>query len=150
MIRLDLTGAAGFGAPPRPALRGESGWGKGLPPGNRSAPDSLRVPLTSPGACHQARRIRLRQQTGLRRTGAGEVKRTECVGLFRVLSGREIFVSKACDWSAEGALMQVFLILIPLSILAACSREPETAEATSKCIAANYSSYDEKNFNQCV
>jgi hypothetical protein len=46
--------------------------------------------------------------------------------------------------------MQVFLILIPLSILAACSREPETAEATSKCIAANYSSYDEKNFNQCV
>jgi len=53
--------------------------------------------------------------------------------------------------SAEGALMlQVFAILIPLAILSACSREGDVAETTNKCVASNYSSYDEKNFDQCV
>ena len=52
--------------------------------------------------------------------------------------------------SAEGKLMKVFLILIPLAILSACSRDDDVTASTSKCVAANYSSYDEKNFDQCV
>jgi len=53
--------------------------------------------------------------------------------------------------SAGGALMlQVFAVLIPLAILSACSREGEVSETTSKCVASNYSSFDEKNFDQCV
>jgi hypothetical protein len=41
--------------------------------------------------------------------------------------------------------MQVFVVLIPLAILAACSPGDVTAPP-SQCTA----SYDEKNFNQCV
>ena len=45
-------------------------------------------------------------------------------------------------------MLQVFAVLIPLAILSACSREPDSAE--NKCVASNYSSFDEKNFDQCV
>lgn len=47
-------------------------------------------------------------------------------------------------------MLQVLAILIPLAILSACSRDSDVAETTSKCVASNYSSFDEKNFDQCV
>jgi hypothetical protein len=57
---------------------------------------------------------------------------------------------RACSTAAQGALMQVFVVMVPLAILAACSPETDVTASTSRCVAANYSSYDEKNFNQCV
>jgi hypothetical protein len=51
---------------------------------------------------------------------------------------------------AQGALMQVFVVLVPLAILAACSPGADVTSSTSQCVASNYRSYDEKNFDQCV
>ena len=42
--------------------------------------------------------------------------------------------------------MQVLVVLIPLAILAACSKESEVTGTTNQCVAA----YDEKIFDQCV
>lgn len=47
-------------------------------------------------------------------------------------------------------MLQVLAILIPLAILSACSRESDVTNSANKCAATNYSSYDEKNFDQCV
>ena len=46
----------------------------------------------------------------------------------------------------EGSMPQVLLILLPLAILGACSRDGEVTGTTNQCAAA----YDEKNFDQCV
>ena len=46
--------------------------------------------------------------------------------------------------------MQFLVVLVPLAILAACSPNAEVTGSTSQCVAANYSSFDEKNFDQCV
>jgi hypothetical protein len=51
---------------------------------------------------------------------------------------------------AQGALMQLFVVLVPLAILAACSPGTDVTGSTSQCVASNYKSYDEKNFDQCV
>ena len=46
--------------------------------------------------------------------------------------------------------MQVFVILIPLAVLAACSQQPEAAGSTNQCKSALAASLDEKNFDQCI
>ncbi len=49
--------------------------------------------------------------------------------------------------------MRVFVILVALAVLPACSRDPdvsESSELTKQCVAALPKSYDEKNFDQCV
>jgi hypothetical protein len=46
--------------------------------------------------------------------------------------------------------MQVLVILIPLAVLAACSKEPEVTGTTNQCLASLYPSYDEKIFDRCV
>ena len=42
--------------------------------------------------------------------------------------------------------MQILVILIPLAILGACSREPEVPPEVSACVAG----YDGKALDQCV
>ena len=42
--------------------------------------------------------------------------------------------------------MQVLVVLIPLAILGACSRESETATTPAQCMAG----YNEKLFDQCI
>jgi hypothetical protein len=46
--------------------------------------------------------------------------------------------------------MQFFVVLVPLAILAACSPGTDATGSTNQCTAANYSSRDDKNFEQCV
>ncbi len=46
--------------------------------------------------------------------------------------------------------MQVFVILIPLAVLAACSQQSEVTGGTGQCKSSLASSLDEKNFDQCV
>jgi hypothetical protein len=46
--------------------------------------------------------------------------------------------------------MQVLVILIPLAVLAACSREPEFPAPPSQCLASINPPYDEKVFDRCV
>lgn len=42
--------------------------------------------------------------------------------------------------------MQVLLVLLPLAILGACSREGDVTGTTNQCAAT----YNEKDFDQCV
>jgi hypothetical protein len=44
--------------------------------------------------------------------------------------------------------MQLFVVLLPLAVLAACS--PGGGEVINQCPASLNPSYDEKNFDQCV
>jgi len=46
--------------------------------------------------------------------------------------------------------MQVLVILIPLAVLAACSQGGDVTGATNQCKASLPSSYEERNFDQCV
>jgi uncharacterized lipoprotein YajG len=46
--------------------------------------------------------------------------------------------------------MQVLAILIPLAVLAACSREPEIPPTPTQCLASLDPPYEEKVFDRCV
>jgi hypothetical protein len=43
--------------------------------------------------------------------------------------------------------MQLFVVLLPLAVLAACS---QGGEVVNQCPASLNPAYDEKNFDQCV
>jgi len=44
--------------------------------------------------------------------------------------------------------MQVFVILLPLAVLAACSQEAEVPSDRARCLASL--PYDEKKFDECI
>jgi hypothetical protein len=50
----------------------------------------------------------------------------------------------------EETLVQVFAILIPLAVLAACSQQSDGTGASNQCVASLPFPHDEKDFDKCV